>query len=111
MSIVDMPICRHGSSIKSGCEVCDRLPTLEITSINNRLNEIYKSNAKVDKVLEHILDRIEHLETVVGEVELQSYDKKPHKCPACDGFGVKLQCDHELLYACRACEGKGIVWG
>lgn len=39
-------------------------------------------------------------------------EKKPYKCPVCDG-----KCKHPhpltglLCSACDACEGKGIVWG
>lgn len=42
-------------------------------------------------------------------------DKKPHKCPVCDGKGKKLfgksGCVAGFEENCYPCQGKGIVWG
>lgn len=47
--------------------------------------------------------------------------KKPHKCPVCDGSGIITTCRVVGGYSgiitsnsenkCNACEGKGIIWG
>lgn len=45
-------------------------------------------------------------------------ERKPHKCPLCDGDGTKraYRCDLKAgtdrweMVACHACDGKGIVW-
>lgn len=45
--------------------------------------------------------------------------KKPHKCPSCDGYGEWELTSMEETIAngnkkfkpCKACEGKGILWG
>jgi DnaJ-class molecular chaperone len=40
-------------------------------------------------------------------------ERKPHKCPVCDGNGKKpnphATGENDLL-PCHACDGKGIVW-
>ena len=45
-------------------------------------------------------------------------NKKPHKCPVCDGKvlnEIKIQRTEsgrdKLVLECHACEGRGIVWG
>ena len=50
-------------------------------------------------------------------------DKKPYKCPVCDGTGKVSRPPHiagdisEWVdsqtgpYPCQACEGKGVIWG
>lgn len=35
-------------------------------------------------------------------------EKKPHRCPVCDGFGELILVEKNT---CHACEGTGIVWG
>lgn len=54
----------------------------------------------------------EILETRIQFINQLGNDKKPHKCPVCDG----RRCVPEInnpphLDVCLPCEGKGIVWG
>jgi len=70
---------------------------------DNMLRQI-EHNRKVSErmdVLEGLLSALSHLRHI---------DKKPHKCPVCEGQGgfyISGTMDSE----CHACEGKGIVWG
>ncbi len=76
-------------------------------------------------------EKITALETEINTVRALGsrayHPRKPHKCPVCEGsqrdyFDMLLACsqypdntklDHEgrRYQECRACEGKGILWG
>lgn len=78
-------------------------------------------------LLDKILAQLEELETQVSIIRAlgcRPYvkDKKPYKCPVCDGVGHLYRSENKdnmftnfEFYrehaSCHACEGKGIVWG
>lgn len=70
---------------------------------------------KVDR--DSVFKRLDQLETelsVVRALRARGYqykEKKPHKCPVCEGTRVCHSKDSGLSWQCESCEGKGIVWG
>lgn len=89
-----------------------------------RLNDL-------EKEIQFILDDPEKKTTFIHQlsllnkrltkIEIENEEirnrKKPHKCPVCDGYkstNKKIENDFglgEIIYECKSCEGKGIVWG
>jgi len=81
-----------------------------IKSMNDRyftLAEMIKHN------WEATYRRDESLSKLLMELEvcdgLLKVERKPHKCPVCEGRRTILEA-HRILN-CESCEGKGIVWG
>lgn len=70
------------------------------------------------RIIDSRLDSIE-LITIQLPIPTKLVEKKPHKCPVCDGLGeFELHSAEDIIKAggvrfpvCNACEGKGIVWG
>lgn len=57
--------------------------------------------------------KIAKVENIFHEIS-KTFDRKPHRCPNCDGMGVTYFRDHDgLRYPkdCLSCKTKGIVWG
>lgn len=100
----------------------------------NQIDENRKLDKKIDNIVSQLkawdedleyLDsmklpkRIEKLEKQIANWEeefyflkdkLRCYDKKPHKCPLCDGLGG-TKISGTIDEYCNVCDGKGIVWG
>lgn len=38
-------------------------------------------------------------------------EKKPYKCPVCEGKGTYLGIEQIPVQNCTSCDGKGIIWG
>lgn len=56
----------------------------------------------------------ELLETRIQFIDQLGNDRKPYKCPICEGKGNnKSEVEPKVLKFefCASCEGKGIVWG
>lgn len=63
-----------------------------------------------DSLSKNFEDEINELYKNIRKLEKLVKDKKPHKCPICDGLGgfyVSGTMDEQ----CHSCNGKGIVWG
>lgn len=94
-------------------DVLCRLTSLE-THKNYQIDENRKVSKKIEELDEQLKFNIEVFKTNFSAIKsIQS--EKFHKCPACSGEGIKKG---EVLLSmppqwpeCRACEGKGIVWG
>jgi len=99
----------------------ERVTHIENIDIEKRLVKLEKNFVVLKNDFEHKLE-IDYKKwcEYFSEVYPQ---KKPHKCPVCDGYGnilsaaAKIAFD-EMLRAnlptskvCNPCEGKGIVWG
>ena len=122
--------------IKSECEwrdsfkklICDSITTCarrngefenllcDYTAFKNalRVNGIEEAINLVKLINKKICD----LEELIYEVKAKQRecDRKPHKCPLCEGAGKVNLLMHEkgtpiITKGCDACEGKGIVWG
>lgn len=97
-----------------------RLIALEEKIINLQLNHIDKMWVAINSIIKNI-HRID---------EVLKKDKKPYKCPVCDGArygkqelrasfqsmsvdGIQVKEGDSFYFkpTCTACEGKGIVWG
>ena len=74
--------------------------------------------AKLDNLEKSVSDIESHLEAI--EINKSIYNKKPHKCPVCEGSGNHpdqtprlMAKEHTLtgLFCCVSCDGKGILWG
>lgn len=83
----------------------------------DKLERLYNASTDIEQVL---LNRVKELERFqeVTHLEFHARNKKPHKCPVCDGDGrVKLATPlkkDDVTYfsiSCVPCKEKGIVWG
>lgn len=75
------------------------------------------------QVWKHLTERIDKLEQSILETRILfinqlGNDKKPHKCPVCEGSCMRPNPLNSIENAkmpvnldCIVCEGKGIVWG
>ncbi len=92
----------------------------KLEEINLQQIEENTLNARRLSAIEHDLGNYREYRTAIEDLETdvmylkESSRKIPHKCPACNGGGKEA---HPLTFVgittceCRACEGKGIVWG
>jgi len=58
-------------------------------------------------------ERFELLKYKEGKPMTEPANKRPHKCPICEGTGqvsAKGNAIHSSV-CCHGCDGKGIVWG
>ena len=81
---------------------------------SKRIDDIIKIMVQADCKLENDLIK---LDISIKNVEKLFYDelhrirerdKKPYKCPVCDGTGSAYFAN---IKDCHVCEGKGIIWG
>lgn len=96
-------------------------------NIIKRLEKLEKwKEVAIDKNIQD-LNRIKELEKSILNWEeefyfiqgkIRSHDKKPHKCPVCNGLGNRTLCKSDDYYAyepfnedCISCEGTGVLWG
>jgi hypothetical protein len=66
------------------------------------------------EILENSFNKLEQL--VYDEKEKFRENKKPYKCPICEGYGFNknvnlMSNDQPVNVDCFSCQGKGIVWG
>jgi len=88
----------------------------QLKSLTLKVNEIEDYVKMEDRVtVSDVLIRLTKLEYAFDELK----NKKPYKCPACDGKGYHHIYNGMLLPTipaqfpkenCKACNGKGIVW-
>jgi len=71
----------------------ERISVIEEMSIEKKLLQLEKETNTHWKLLSDLMPKL---------------DRKPHKCPVCDGAGGFLSSHPNQ---CIPCEGKGIVWG
>ena len=76
----------------------------ELKRFQDITHEQYKSNDAIKK-------RIDDLEDLIYEIQAKhrNCNKKPYKCPLCDGLGYLYRGMHRLN--CDACSSNGIIWG
>jgi len=96
----------------SGCHPTDKYECSCMTQWESACKAWQMHEARISKLEKDILCK----STVEKWKEYYSgiASKKPHKCPVCNGYGY-----HEVLCngvcvpgpECKACEGKGLVWG
>lgn len=84
-------LCKHGvNPAMQQCYYC---------GIEHRLNKLESEIKSHWKLLSDIMPKL---------------DRKPHKCPVCEGRGnLQKEVEPKILKftLCTSCEGKGIVWG
>lgn len=87
-----------------------RVETLEIIRLQEIRNQFVAAFDRLEK-LEWIVDFIKSL--------LNETNKRPHKCPLCNGFGNQSINEHTAegpkehyrkVAPCHGCKGSGIVW-
>jgi hypothetical protein len=89
----------------------------DISALNGRMSNLEKNNEFDDHQRKRLEDKINYLEELIYDVKakLRESDKKPHRCPICDGRGFYESMvpkePGRLDFTCKTCEGKGIVWG
>lgn len=79
--------------------------------------EKLESLVDVNKIEQIILDGANlHATILKFEARMKIADqtsKKPHRCPICEGYGVKFDAHLKLdglNSICKSCEGKGVLW-
>lgn len=145
--------CPHGKdSRREQCHLCElqkQISSLTVQIAAHHEFKLNKLDRKFDDVISELkawdedfdyLDslklpkKIEMLEKQIANWEeefyflkekLRSPDKKPHKCPICEGSQVRTYLDMNIdptIHSinpitkvrkdnCHGCEGSGIVWG
>ncbi len=87
---------------------------LRITELDKHHLRQIDENRKISRRVDEIEERISKIESQLGKNILDSYVKKPHKCPICEGSGKYQTLDSSPPYVlhneCKCCD-KGIVWG
>ncbi len=98
----------------------------ENKKISGRMDEIERYKSLIDSLngnrndwmngFNECLNQIRDLEILFYDEKekFRCNDKKPHKCPVCDGKGHYYHLFESqsvpTLLKCNACTGKGIVW-
>ncbi len=77
----------------------------------NVLNDCFN---KLEKEIKELKQSI--LETRIQFINQLGNDKKPHKCPVCDGLAINCNIGEFRglpikTEKCNSCEGKGYIWG
>jgi len=72
----------------------------------DRLEQSSEARARSNKEIFERLQEIERFQDIT-HLEYQNRNKKPHKCPICDGSTYRSEM---TFHHCNVCEGKGIVW-
>lgn len=98
-------------------EWCNRIDKLEqdLIDISSPLLE------RIEEIENGLINRIGILGTALQELsdEIHRVKKEPHKCPVCDGCGMRATPLRVKNYEntmipinldCMSCEGKGIIW-
>lgn len=94
----------------------------ENRKISRRLDDIVgmfaKDSCKLESEIIRLDKKFDDLEKLFYDEKekFRSNDKKPYKCPVCEGNGCmnKYLNEEKKLIAfkiCNSCEGKGIIWG
>lgn len=106
--------------------VSDRLDKLESTQLENRMHEssiLMRLKTLEAKWGNPLIERMDKLEKQVSNWEEEFYfiqgkvrdrDKRPYKCPVCEGKGkinLVLPAGGYWENNCNSCKGDGIVWG
>lgn len=114
-------------------EMASSLRTFEKERVNPKFEEVRTQMEKHGDIIDSLVSdscrlndiplKVSHLEQKMKDIEWLHVDdedggmkncvsnKKPHKCPACDGEGFRLETEKFCEHLCVSCEGKGIVWG
>jgi DnaJ-class molecular chaperone len=77
-------------------------------------NELEERNKKITNQLSQMNISLNY---ILSDLEVGYRNKKPHKCPVCDGAGMTNCLTNSFIkydeknVICKSCEGKGIVWG
>lgn len=101
-----------------------------VYNIHNICSDIDDIKERLEKLTQLFNTQIEHndagidgfksIEERMNEIQNQfdivrvlgiSNDKKPFRCPVCDGRGHTLNNVIGYVSDCKSCNGKGIVWG
>ncbi len=88
---------------RSNKDIFERIEKLE-SNHTNQLSPLAYLNLK---------EKIEKLEQLFYDEKekFRNQDKKPHKCPVCDGTKFVYAIDIMKNIECNACKGASIVWG
>lgn len=111
---------------------CNQVHQVQFKALERKLNAALISiqddyEIKINELkyqLEHIFMQLRELDTEISRRFNGSINenKKPFKCPVCEGkkiiytyetylFDIKMGNENYGKSACSACEGTGIVWG
>ncbi|HET9434632.1 MAG TPA: hypothetical protein VFO37_12785, partial [Chitinophagaceae bacterium] len=92
----------------------------ENRKVSERMDNMKEISSRHDDLHKEWWDRIEKLEKEISNWEEEFYflkeklrcpDKKPHKCPVCMSWPYIQDEVHLPKWICKACDGKGILWG
>ena len=129
-----MSRCIHG--LMASCQICainkqqghamsinwlhEKIENLEnsIAGMQKQINEVIGMMVKGDNAAEDdFLRAMRRIDCLINQINTLEENKKPHKCPICEGSGhdknhiIKdSNWDFAFTYAsCNSCNGKGIV--
>jgi DnaJ-class molecular chaperone len=76
-----------------------------------------QQNERITSLEEEIKCLKELVKLQANAISFKGSLKHPHKCPACEGNGIKWDIHKDSLpwpdskkIDCKSCEGKGILW-
>jgi hypothetical protein len=85
------------------------------------VNRLMKRMDEVENKFKIILLDQSNLKSFLNNLAENFYEKKPHECPICKGFGSTHVTSNEFQEGvrqhyltnnrCHSCEGKGVLWG
>jgi|ERR1700722_7953263 len=123
-------LCKRFDNIEkeiSRLDICNEIQNSENTKVRKRLDDndkrlndqlaiLAKQDQRIDKLEKEIIE-LKRFQDITHK-QYYSTDRKPHRCPVCDGLGeFEMQSMEEIVKngghkfkKCRACEN-GIVWG
>jgi len=79
--------------------------------ISNQIKKINELEIKFANDIDSVREGL--LQTRLQFIDQLGNDKKPHRCPICEGQGYWHKVENGIACGgrCQTCEGKGIVWG
>jgi len=95
------------------------------TDIEDLRTDVPYISQRLDNIESHLNKKCDDLEELIYEIKekIRDCNRKPYKCPVCNGNGnvlsegAKLAFNQymttglDLSHKCLSCDGKGIVWG
>lgn len=98
--------------IEGYLEIEDRVTASDVLCRLTKLEEAYTASFETAKeiIFQGAQTHASILKCEAKYKELEKMNRKPHKCPVCEGHCGTI-INGVIDEDCRSCEGKGIVWG
>lgn len=109
-----LSFCIHGTPVKFECAKCSLEHRLKL--LESKINNLIAWKEVHINTMAGISDEIRKISKSISKYAM----KMPHKCPVCDGCGMRANPLRVKNYEnamipinldCMSCDGKGIIWG